>query len=91
MKIGDIYMYFSKEYISGTFYLIGVIVYGTKFNEDFVKPADSDPTWGEYKLSYCYALSVVALVFEIVAGILVVIAANTNDIGQCEEEKACNA
>jgi predicted membrane channel-forming protein YqfA (hemolysin III family) len=79
-------------YISGLFYLIGVIFYGAKFVEDFIKPADSDPEWGEYKLSYCYGLSVAALVFELIAGILVFLAANTpNNPGHCEEQKTCNA
>ncbi|XP_045187973.1 uncharacterized protein LOC123545730 [Mercenaria mercenaria] len=71
-------------FITGLLYLIGIIVYGAKFGEDFVNPADSDPNWGEYKLGYSFALSVVALVFELVAGLLLILDAKANVVNTCE-------
>lgn len=53
-------------------YLIGVIVFGAEFKDDYQDPYDknTNPSFGEYKLSYCFGLSIVALLLEIVAGVL---------------------
>lgn len=50
-----------------------MIVFAAKFKADFIDPADTDPSWGKYKLSYCVGLSVVTLALEIVAGVLVIL------------------
>lgn len=52
--------------IPGVLYLIGVIVFGASFKDDFIDLPITD-----YELSYCFGLSVVALILEIVAGVLV--------------------
>lgn len=52
----------------GVLYLIGVIVFGVKFDEDYI-----DVTNSTYELGYAFALSVVAMVLEIVAGALVLV------------------
>lgn len=61
--------------VTGVLYLIGIIVFGAKFDEDFIEPRDSNPNWAKRKLSYCFGLSIVALVFEIVAGVLMIVEA----------------
>lgn len=55
--------------VTGVLYLIGVIVFGAKFDEDFIDPAKSNPSF-DFELSYCFGLSIVALILEIVAGVL---------------------
>lgn len=56
--------------VTGVLYLIGVIVFGAKFKEDFIDPANSPLGLRDHKLSYCFGLSIVALILEIVAGVL---------------------
>lgn len=60
-------------FVTGVLYLIGIIVFGAKFKEDFIDPADRNPSWGDYKLSYSFALSVVALALELVAGVFIIL------------------
>jgi hypothetical protein len=57
--------------VSGVLYLIGVIVYGAKFDKDYIDPGSNNPTWGDFELGYCFGLSIVALILEIVAGVLI--------------------
>ncbi|XP_060584999.1 uncharacterized protein LOC132740956 [Ruditapes philippinarum] len=57
--------------VTGVLYLIGVIVYGAKFDKDYIDPGSNNPTWGDFELGYCFGLSIVALILEIVAGVLI--------------------
>ncbi|KAL3872780.1 hypothetical protein ACJMK2_035981 [Sinanodonta woodiana] len=57
--------------LTGVLYLIGVIVFGVKFDEYFI--SRNSVTLVNYSLSYCFGLSIVALVFEIVAGVLMIL------------------
>jgi len=50
-------------------YLIGVIVFAVKFDEDYVDRIANST----YELGYAFGLSVVALILEIVAGVLVIV------------------
>ncbi|XP_045185708.1 uncharacterized protein LOC123543700 [Mercenaria mercenaria] len=59
--------------VTGVLYLIGVIVFAAEFKDDFIDPGDSNPAWGDYELSYCFGLSVIALILEIVAGVLAIL------------------
>lgn len=47
------------------FYLIGVIIFAVKI--------DDDAKWPDYKLGYSFVLSLLALILEIVAGILMIL------------------
>ncbi|XP_045185698.2 uncharacterized protein LOC123543691 [Mercenaria mercenaria] len=49
--------------VTGVLYLIGVIVFAAKLKEDR----------GDFELSYCFGLSVVALILEIAAGVLAIL------------------
>lgn len=53
---------------SGVLYFIGVVVFAAKFKEDYIDPVGS--TW---ELGYAFALSVIAFVLEIVAGVLILV------------------
>ncbi|KAK3608542.1 hypothetical protein CHS0354_042519 [Potamilus streckersoni] len=57
--------------VTGVLYLIGVIVFGAEFDKYFI--SRNYLTLMNYSLSYCFGLSIVALVFEIVAGVLMIL------------------
>lgn len=50
--------------------MIGVIIFGVKVDDYWI---DSNAANIKYKLGYSFALSVVALVLEIVAGVLMIV------------------
>ncbi|CAC5421102.1 unnamed protein product [Mytilus coruscus] len=52
---------------TGVFYLIGVIVFGAKVDK-WPENATTD-----YKMGYSFALSIIALVLEIIAGVLMIV------------------
>ena len=54
--------------VTGILYLIGCMVFATKFNEYYIDIAVLD-----YKLGYSFALSIVALVLEIIGGVLMIV------------------
>lgn len=56
--------------ISGVFYLIGVIIFGAKIDDDDKWPENNNT---DYKLGYSFVLSLIALLLEIVAGILMIV------------------
>lgn len=60
-------------FATGVLYLIGVIVFAAEFKDDYIDPGDIIPGWGDYELGYSFALSVVALVLEIVAGVFIIL------------------
>ncbi|KAH3853910.1 claudin-10-like [Dreissena polymorpha] len=53
---------------TGVLYLIGVIVFGAEFNEHFIEPYGSI-----HKFGFGFALSIIAMVLEIVAGVLLIV------------------
>ncbi|WAR18469.1 hypothetical protein MAR_000307 [Mya arenaria] len=58
--------------VTGALYLIGVIVFGANFKEDYIDFLG--PLSGErYRLGYAFALSIVALVLEIAGGVMVLL------------------
>ena len=50
-------------------YLIGCIVFAVKFKENYIDP----PASKDCELSYCFIISIIALVLEILAGVLMII------------------
>ncbi|XP_071161005.1 uncharacterized protein [Mytilus edulis] len=50
------------------FYLIGIIIFGAKVNDKWVEDAVTD-----YKFGYSFALSIIALLLEIVAGVMMLV------------------
>ena len=49
-------------------YLIGCIVFAVKFKENYIDPVTKD-----CELSYCFIISTIALVLEIIAGVLMIL------------------
>lgn len=54
-------------FFSGVFYLIGVIIFGAKVNK-WVENSTTD-----YKFGYSFALSIIAFLLEVVAGVLMIV------------------
>ncbi|XP_076098315.1 voltage-dependent calcium channel gamma-5 subunit-like [Mytilus galloprovincialis] len=53
---------------TGVFYLIGIIIFGAKVNDKWVENAVTD-----YKFGYSFALSIIAFLLEIVAGVMMLV------------------
>ena len=66
--VGLTYNALKYYYISGVMYLIGCIVFAVKFKENYI-----DPVTRDCELSYCFIISTIALVLEILAGVLMII------------------
>ena len=71
--------HFLRLSIAGILYLIGVIVFGAEFKADYIdadsvsRDSDLGVSDSRQEFSYCFGLSFGALVFEIVAGILMIL------------------
>ncbi|KAL4239040.1 hypothetical protein ACF0H5_003744 [Mactra antiquata] len=57
--------------ISGLLYLSGVVIFGAKFDEDYIEPYSNKVGKDPFKIGYCFGLSIVAIVFELIAGCLI--------------------